>query len=504
MVNHKHIILLEEPLLSFNNGVSVYAKYGLSEYGPYESQKNINSNTIILGAIGTKELLYKTSKWIESINNSISSRPHGFKENISKALFPDFPGADVSFNSRIILPESYTQIISLSEIAKLDKSNAVSYIEELLKLYTEKILRIKDNNEILPNVILLLINDDMYEICHIVGNYHAKLRKKKFNPAQYNLFQDLDQFSDNDYSFEEEKPFYKNFRSELKKIAMSPDISVPIQLVREHTVDPESEFTQNAATKAWNFCTALYYKSGKHPWILNNIDQDTCFLGISFFHKKDHYQDDVYTSMAHLFANDFDDIVLRGQKVEFDETLGSPFLDYSKANSLIKEALTTFERIKGILPKRIVIHKTSIFNDDEISAFSEEFNKLKIIYDLVSLRKSPFKLIRYGSVPVPRGTFYKESDNRAYLYTKGYIPSLKTYPGVFIPSPFEIMKAKGDSSYEELCSEILALTKLNWNTADFCSGLPITLGFSKNVGLVLKVFGEEDKYSPKINYRYYM
>jgi len=94
--------------------------------------------------------------------------------------------------------------------------------------------------------------------------------------------------------------------------------------------------------------------------------------------------------------------------------------------------------------------------------------------------------------------------NTNFLYTKGFIPELGTYPGVHVPAPFEIRKARGDSSYKEICKEILALTKLNYNTADFCSGLPITIGFSRNVGQVLKVFDENDSQVPERGYRFYM
>lgn len=106
-------------------------------------------------------------------------------------------------------------------------------------------------------------------------------------------------------------------------------------------------------------------------------------------------------------------------------------------------------------------------------------------------------------MPVPRGSMFAVDDLN-FLYTKGYVPELRTYPGVHVPAPFEVIKAKGDSSYKEICKEILSLTKLNWNTADFCSGLPITIGFSRNVGQVLKVFEETDTEEPDQRYRFYM
>ena len=172
--------------------------------------------------------------------------------------------------------------------------------------------------------------------------------------------------------------------------------------------------------------------------------------------------------MAHMFANDFQDIILRGRKVEFDEVLGEPFLDYEKSANLISSALEVFHKHRGATPKRMVLHKTSGFRQGEVKGFSEVLEQAGIMYDLVTLRKSPMRLIRYGTMPVPRGSMFAVDDLN-FLYTKGYVPELRTYPGVHVPAPFEVIKAKGDSSYKEICKEILSLTKLNWNTADFCS-----------------------------------
>jgi hypothetical protein len=82
--------------------------------------------------------------------------------------------------------------------------------------------------------------------------------------------------------------------------------------------------------------------------------------------------------------------------------------------------------------------------------------------------------------------------------------NLRPTPGVHVLAPFEVIEARGDSSYKEICREILALTKLNWNTADFCSGLPITIGFSRNVGQVLKVFEDKEVEQPAQSYRFHM
>lgn len=54
----------------------------------------------------------------------------------------------------------------------------------------------------------------------------------------------------------------------------------------------------------------------------------------------------------------------------------------------------------------------------------------------------------------------------------------------------------------QVCKEISGLTKLNWNTTEFATLLPITLEFA---GKVSKILSEIDEEKPFQNhYRFYM
>ena len=93
-------------------------------------------------------------------------------------------------------------------------------------------------------------------------------------------------------------------------------------------------------------------------------------------------------------------------------------------------------------------------------------------------------------------------DKSWLLYTSGYIPFMKIYPGPHVPRPLEIVQHIGDTLPEQISQEILALTKLNWNNADFANNRPITLQFSQKVGSILKEVPSES--TPKNKYMYYM
>ena len=115
--------------------------------------------------------------------------------------------------------------------------------------------------------------------------------------------------------------------------------------------------------------------------------------------------------------------------------------------------------------------------------------------------RHPYRFARSGKYPVLRGTMIRLTQDKSLLYTMGYIPRLRTYPGPRIPKPLLITHL-GDSQVDEICKEIMGLTKLNWNTTAFATHLPITLEFSQKVARVLSELPEGRVLQN--HYRFYM
>jgi hypothetical protein len=498
------VSLLPEPRVLCKETAESDCKRALLN-GPYGARKASHPNRISAGLIGTYNLVEKAKRWLGQANEAIESKlekrdPDALDRIRHKLLFPDFPGCPAAFEKSVVAEPQFEQRIPLDELKSLNKTNEFTFIEGLLKLVEDKIARISEAADKKPDVILLLLSEEIYDLYHIIGHYHRRLKKPRID-NQLDFFKDFDTLQLVP-RVDEEKPLSRNLRSALKKIAMNPVYGVPIQIIRENTLIGKD--TQNLATRSWNLCTGLYYKTGDLPWILEAMDSKSCFLGISFYHKKTAYKDYVFSSMAHLFSNDFNSVVLRGDPVPFDDVLKSPVLDKQAAQRIVEKALGEYFNTRDSYPERLVIHKTSRYTPAEIEGFEAAMSSKGMAYDLVSLTKAPLRLIRWGQYPMPRGAVYQFSDSDAYLYTKGFIPELQTYPGSHIPSPFWIQKARGDSSMETICSEILMLTKLNWNTADFCCGVPITVSFARNVGEVFKEFSEHDSFEPSRFFRFYM
>ena len=113
------------------------------------------------------------------------------------------------------------------------------------------------------------------------------------------------------------------------------------------------------------------------------------------------------------------------------------------------------------------------------------------------------KLFRLGATNVPRGLLWVANERRAYLWTKGYIPRLQTYPGREVPNPIAIDVVQGFADIRVVANDIMSLTKLNYNACIYSDGLPVTLRFASAIGEILTA-GPVASDLPPLPFRYYI
>jgi len=76
---------------------------------------------------------------------------------------------------------------------------------------------------------------------------------------------------------------------------------------------------------------------------------------------------------------------------------------------------------------------------------------------------------------------------KGLLYTRGSVPCYGTYPGLRVPRPLLLVPHENsDSAPPKLAEEVLALTKVNWNTTQFDQKLPAPIKAAREVGRILK------------------
>ncbi|MDX2272122.1 MAG: hypothetical protein NW237_09270 [Cyanobacteriota bacterium] len=469
---------LQEPFLEFGCGQHICPRAGISEYKVYDTRFSARREKILVGAIGTSQNLTEFSLWLDKCSKVIPGKSESRHSN----LYPSFCGFNLEsgYKARFIFNEEITRKINNSDIKNLLKiENWNDRVNETSELYYQLTKFLAQNRSV--DVIVCIIPDELY----------SKISQKEKTPIE----ESIDEAASVDI-------LENNFRRLIK--AKSMHLGKPIQLLRSSSLQSNSTMQQDDATKAWNFSTALYYKANQTvPWkLITNINRPSiCFVGISFYRSRDRKI--LHTSLAQLFDELGNSVILRGTPVAIGKDDRQPHLTAYQAHALLKESLSEYALALGNFPARLVIHKSSKFNDQEIDGFRSAASEARVnSIDFVSILDTDIRLFRGQTYPPYRGTLIELDSKTNLLYTKGSVNYYKTYTGKYIPHPLEIRVADADESPKVICEEILALTKMNWNNTQFDGRLPITIQCSRKVGEIMKYLSEHD--NPQVRYCYYM
>lgn len=502
-------MILDEPMLLFGGSFpAVDPKLGISLYGPYSTEKSIK-----LGIVGDKNTISQVCTIIEWLKQPIEGPTR------HPMWTQGFPGISPSspFRCELLTSSDWWQTIVDKDISPLEKFYYVKQrISMAVGIFTKYIKNLLEKEGSL-DVIICAPPKKMMDLCITAEESRLTRRFKRkqwagkrkrridFTPTQTYLLDFVPGIKEIQY----EEAFRRtadNFHHSLKARAMMPDIAIPTQLILPYTLNaytlPKQPPMQDPATFAWNLSVALLYKSGGRPWRPDKIPTGTCFVGISFYRERQVYGGQMGTSMAQVFTPEGEGLVLKGERFSWPANR-SPKLKRDSAKRLIEKVLALYEQHTHVKPSRVVIHKSSKYDDEELKGFEEGLGDIhQRDFMTVTNREKRFRFFRLGYNPIIRGTKVAFPDGMWLLYTKAYIPFLKVYPGPRVPLPLEIIQHIGDTPSEKLSAEILMLTKLNVNSADFCSLFPITLEFSKKVRSILKELPPGT--SPKSKYLFYM
>jgi hypothetical protein len=482
-----------EPELEFGIAKHIDMKFGLMNYGPLDFQASLAPKKIKLGLIGTPESIEGIQKWLEKCRNGLAA-----KKSKRPNLFPRFPGfgegmmlcADFVFDSQLqrAIPQR-----KIDELCKQPKTDEV--LREIAQLFLEEMEYLAQKTT--ADVLVCAFPFRLIEFLDQGAD--------EATPPE-------DDGVDSDGQIVQAVASRMIFHDYLKAQAMR--FKKPTQIIRPGTYDEkkrlkrnhpsgETRQLQDEATRAWNLYIALYYKAGGIPWRLVRewSDLDTCYVGLSFYKTTDGEK--LLTSTAQIFNERGEGVILRGGLASLSKEDRQIHLSGDDAYSLLKNALDTYKREHKNLPARVVVHKSSIHNQDEINGFEAALKGFSIEpeqADFISVTRSFTRLYRGNKYPPLRGTFLSLDGQPYVLYTKGSVDFYNAYPGMYIPLPLGFRCDKTNETPKFIAKEILGLTKMNWNNTQFDGGEPITLRAAKQVGSILKYLDSD--YEPY--YRYYM
>lgn len=248
---------------------------------------------------------------------------------------------------------------------------------------------------------------------------------------------------------------------------------------------------------AWRLGIALYAKAGGTPWRLVPATTDTAYVGLSYA-IRGGTRDRFVTCCSQVFDADGGGMEFVaydvGDGVDFD----NPFLSRADMRAVMTRSVAIYQaRHAGSLPRRVVIHKTQPFREEELDGCLDAWSRVDELECVQVQRSSDWRAVRLlapppGSTersnpdgwPVMRGTLVPLSGQSVILFVSGNAPGVSDKGNFFqggkgIPRPIKLVRHAGSGSLEALGEDALALSKMDWNNDALYDPLPVTIRYSQ-------------------------
>lgn len=447
--------LLDEPFLSFSPNdaqVDEHPLRGLVRYGPF-SKGSFAGYTprIRIATVGPASTFMRRGELMKEL-----LRAHEAAER--KEYVPGYPGFQDLFHVELVSAPSDAHVKWPESIAQLAGSGTP---EERLFVAMDNALARLNNVRDYFDVVLV----------HFPDSWSAATRTKFFDA-----------------------------HDSLK--ALGAKYNIPTQVLNDRA------FTfQYRASLAWRLSTALYVKAGGIPWKLarmKSIPDDTAYIGLAYALRGDPTNAHYVTCCSQVFDMDgggmqFVAFEARDPVTDVNEARRNPFLSRADMRSVLARSLELYQkRNGGQLPRRLVIHKTTAFKQEELDGAYDALAGIQEVECievgthstwrgvwLLESKKESSRSTPSG-YPVPRGTVIVRSGTSALLWAAGNAPSVSSkgdfyQGGKSIPKPLQLTRHAGRGPLETVAQEALALTKMDWNNDALYDPVPVSIRYSQRL-----------------------
>lgn len=501
------LIRIQEPTLLFNYGQAMEdPRDGLALFGPLDQGKPYG---IRVGVVGTRECIRRFKKWVEKIQGPIANNP-------PRIARPPFPGFEAIF--RIpwgIKPAIEIEVpdAELNREVHLDDKHLRVY--RTVEVYSKRIEEAITQGDVAVDIWFIIITEDVHKNCRPQSYVGPALRieaESKMNVrVAKRLYNAPSLFAEQNITAQ---PYHYevDFHNQLKARLLKHKILT--QIIRETTIAyrdfpdkfgaPKRNLEVMESAIAWNICTAAFYKAGGRPWKIGGIREGVCYIGIVFKRDDKSRDDRSACCAAQMFLDSGDGVVFKGDVGPwYAPAIGDFHLSRESAKELVEIAIKAYkDRMGNKPPRELFLHGRTRFNDDEWRGFMDAVDSSTNLVGVRIRDDKDLKLYRKKDTPVLRGLAYIRDERTAFLWTKGFVPRLQTYPGREVPNPMLIDVCKGNADINTVLQDILALTKLNYNACKFADGAPVTLKFADAVGEILTAAPLEE--IPPLAFKHYI
>lgn len=505
---NRRLLRLPEPLLRFGHGqVADHPKDGLFLFGPFTDASH--PRQLRLGVIGTADGLPRFERWASRMRGYIPAPQD------ARAHFMAWPGFEAAFACE--WPAQPLARLSVDRQTLMDAMHVADRHEAVyraVELFLNPILAYVRREEVRPTLWFVVVPEEVYRLGRPNSVVPRSMRQpsalrsgdrfagRSIKTGQGLLFAD-------DVEWVRLRRFANDFHNQLKARLLRERISV--QLIRETTLAPEDfawpdgkpkRKVQDEATRAWNLGVATLFKGEGKPWSLAAARPGVCYVGLVFRRVPEGPETHACCG-AQMFLESGDGTVFRGAMGPWRSMDRKEFhLSRDAAADLIGTVIADYEARHGSRPTELFIHGRIAFSDQEWDGFRSAVDGRTNLVGVRIRQTEELKAFTPGDMPLLRGHALVLGPRKGYLWSNGFVPRLDTYPGWEVPNPLAVDVVKGDAPIETVLADVLALTKLNYNSADYAVGLPVTLGFAKAVGEILTAAPTDD--TPPLPFRYYM
>lgn len=292
--------------------------------------------------------------------------------------------------------------------------------------------------------------------------------------------------------------------------AIGAGFGIPTQVINDRSF---SFSATAAASIAWRLAIALYVKAGGIPWKLapmTGVPDGTAYIGLAYALRKHSESVHYVTCCSQVFDMDgggmqFVAFEARDPVSDIQEAKRNPFLSRADMRAVLARSLQIYQaRNGGVLPRRLVVHKTTAFREEELQGANDalagipEFECVEIgsntpwrgIWMVTNPDPNAPTLTKAGGYPVPRGIVQVRSETSCFVWVAGNAPGASTkgayyQGGKSIPRPLVVKRHAGAGPMDLLAFETLALTKMDWNNDALYDPVPVTIRYSQRLARII-------------------